>query len=219
MYADRNEVEEMKTHSSGGLRAFLLPILLAIALVTAFAVAACSDDSSEEAVSDEPAAEEHVDDADAHEDGDTHDDGDSHEDADSHDEGDSHDDGYDAAHGTPEEIVVVMSDDLTYGPNEVVVKAGQPVRLVLDNEGTILHDFTVEEIPVTHMHHEGGSMDMDHMAGEGHDEFPLHMALDGGDAGTLEFIPGESGEYVFHCTVPGHTENGMHGTLVVKALE
>jgi uncharacterized cupredoxin-like copper-binding protein len=213
MYADRNEVEEMKTHNSDGFKAFLLPILLAVALVTAIAVAACSDDSSEEAVSDEPAAEEHVDDAGSH------DDGDSHDDADSHDEGDSHDDDDAAAHAAPEEIVVVMNDDLTYGPNEILVEAGQPVRLVLDNTGTALHDFTVEEIAVTHMHHEGGSMDADHMAGEGHDEFPLHMALDGGDAGTLEFIPGEPGEYVFHCTVPGHTENGMHGTLVVKALE
>lgn len=202
----------MRIHQWNELRT-LLPLLLGITLLISLAVAACSTSTAEQPATDQPAAEDqtgsHADDAAT----DDHD-----GDANAHDgAADDHEDHAAADHDEPEQIVVTMTDQLTFGPEEIVVPAGQPVRLVISNDGSALHDFTVDQIPVTHIHHEGDSMDSDHMAGEGHDEFDLHMALDGGDAGVLEFIPGEPGEYVFHCTVPGHTENGMHGELIVRA--
>ena len=37
------------------------------------------------------------------------------------------------------------------------------------------------------------------------------------DRVTIEFdAPQASGEYVFLCTVPGHSESGMHGTVIVS---
>ena len=37
------------------------------------------------------------------------------------------------------------------------------------------------------------------------------------DRVTIEFdAPQSSGEYVFLCTVPGHSESGMHGTVIVS---
>lgn len=215
----------MRTQRRNHLGTLLLPLLLAVALVVSISVAACSGSTADEPVEKAPVAEEEA----GHDDAAEHDDADGHDaDAGEHNEGDTHDnaasdsrDDTDAVadHGEADEFVVTMTDQLTYGPEEIVVPAGEPIRLVINNDGQALHDFTVDQIAVTHMHHEGGSMDTAHMAGEGHDEYDLHMALDGGDAGVLEFIPGEPGEYVFHCSVPGHTEAGMHGELVVRATE
>lgn len=38
-----------------------------------------------------------------------------------------------------------MTDQLTFEPDEIEVEADQPVRLVLENVGLALHDFTVDE--------------------------------------------------------------------------
>ncbi|HEY5639880.1 MAG TPA: multicopper oxidase domain-containing protein, partial [Dehalococcoidia bacterium] len=93
---------------------------------------------------------------------------------------------------------------------------GQSVRLVLENTGLSLHDFTIEEMEAHVSHAEGGSEDPDHADDhEAHTEAALHLALDGHAMGTLEFTPEEPGEYVFLCTVEGHAQNGMTGTLIV----
>ena len=47
-------------------------------------------------------------------------------------------------------------------------------------------------------------------------EYDLHVAVDGGASGTLEFTPTAAGEYEFTCTVTGHAEGGMMGTLTVS---
>ncbi|MBI5715993.1 MAG: cupredoxin domain-containing protein, partial [Chloroflexi bacterium] len=44
----------------------------------------------------------------------------------------------------------------------------------------------------------------------------LHIAVAMGKSGTLEFTPTKAGTYEFFCTVAGHKEAGMKGTLVVK---
>ena len=37
-----------------------------------------------------------------------------------------------------------------------------------------------------------------------------------GEGGTSEFIPGEPGTYYYICSVPGHRELGMVGTIIVE---
>jgi uncharacterized cupredoxin-like copper-binding protein len=44
----------------------------------------------------------------------------------------------------------------------------------------------------------------------------LHVAAMMGQTGVLEFTPTKPGTYEFFCTVAGHKEAGMVGTLVVK---
>ena len=45
----------------------------------------------------------------------------------------------------------------------------------------------------------------------------LHMAVAMGQTGVLEFTPTKPGTYEFFCTVAGHKEVGMMGTLIIKA--
>lgn len=114
------------------------------------------------------------------------------------------------------EISMTMSDELSFDPNRVEVRVGEPVRLAIGNSGTALHDFTVESIDVQDVMAEGGST----TAAGGHGatnmaEYDLHVAIAGGDSATLDFTPMAAGEYEFMCTVTGHADGGMTGTLVV----
>lgn len=106
--------------------------------------------------------------------------------------------------------------DIAYDQNELTVVAGQPVRLTLYNDGALEHDFSIMDMPYS-----GGEMmddgtaghDMSHM-----DEMPqLHMAVQSGNNTTLEFAPSTPGRYEYFCTVEGHKEAGMVGTLIVTA--
>lgn len=115
------------------------------------------------------------------------------------------------------EIQVRMTDELQFEPAEISLEAGQPVRLVIDNgEAASIHDFTVQAIPVMDVTDEGGSFDTGgHMGMDSAEEFDLHLALESGMDGVLEFTPTEAGEYEYLCTVTGHAEAGMTGTMTV----
>jgi uncharacterized cupredoxin-like copper-binding protein len=123
----------------------------------------------------------------------------------------------DNSSGEVAKISMTMSDDLAFDPAAIEVKAGERVRLNIDNAGTALHDFTIEEIAVEDVIAEGGSTAAaDEHGGMHMGEFDLHLALDGGKTGMLEFTPMETGEYQFSCTEVGHADAGMMGTLTVK---
>lgn len=110
------------------------------------------------------------------------------------------------------EQTVVMSD-LAFDPAVVDVPVGQLVRLQFHNQGALIHDFTVDEMPHHRQRMTGASTAGGHM----HDgEFAMHYALDPAARGYMEFEATEPGEYEFYCTVPGHREAGMHGTLRVR---
>lgn len=113
------------------------------------------------------------------------------------------------------EIHLRMTDQIRFDPAEIEVEAGVPVRLVIDNsEAASIHDFSVKAIPVTDVSH-GGEADMGHMGMDSSDDYDLHLALESGTDGVLEFTPTEAGKYEFMCTVTGHAQAGMTGTLIV----
>lgn len=221
----RNNTETTgKPATSFGMFRIVLTSLATVILI-ALAGFACSDAEGGLDTVDEPTAEDQVGGDDAHiDDTDDHvDDADTHtDDADDHgdDDGDTHTDSdmpMDDAddHGDDiTEVSISMTDQLTFGPNAIVAEAGHPIRLVIENVGQALHDFTIEEISIGPVHDDGASTDTAHMDDHG-DGYDLHLALDGLTDGTLEFTPEEAGVYQFRCTVLGHTEAGMVGTLTV----
>ncbi|HEX6383190.1 MAG TPA: cupredoxin domain-containing protein [Anaerolineae bacterium] len=115
--------------------------------------------------------------------------------------------------------LVLTTTDIAYDPDRFEVTAGQLVRLTLRNEGVLVHDFSIMNIP--HTGEVVVSEDAEEM--EGHDmsnmaeEPEIHVAAPAGGRNTVEFTPSQPGEYEFYCTVSGHKEAGMVGTFVVKA--
>ncbi|GJM40258.1 MAG: hypothetical protein DHS20C20_05400 [Ardenticatenaceae bacterium] len=113
----------------------------------------------------------------------------------------------------------LTATDIAFDITRLAVMAGQPVRLTLNNEGALEHDFSIMEMPVA------GDVRADEVEAEmpGHDmgsmeeEPEIHVAAPMNGSNTIEFTPSESGEYTYFCTVAGHKEAGMVGTLVVQA--
>lgn len=71
------------------------------------------------------------------------------------------------------------------------------------------------------------AMEADHDATEAHDDDhghdgeqvsaePLHIAAEANGEAELVFEATDSGEYVFYCSVPGHREAGMEGTIIIE---
>lgn len=105
-------------------------------------------------------------------------------------------DGMDADHGESSDVVEgarkieVSASSFAFDPDEIEVEAGEDVAIVLTSTD-ILHDFTI-------------------------DELDAHVAVDAGETATGGLRADEPGSYTFYCTVPGHREAGMEGTLLVE---
>jgi uncharacterized cupredoxin-like copper-binding protein len=117
-----------------------------------------------------------------------------------------------------EQAVTVAARDIEFGTERIDVTAGVPVELTLVNEGALDHDFSIVEIPLS-----GDVSGAEEEEMEGHDmtmemeELDVHVSAAAGQSATITFTPGAPGEYEYFCTVPGHRESGMVGTLVVAA--
>lgn len=86
--------------------------------------------------------------------------------------------------------IEVTATSFSFDPDEITVAAGEDVTIVLTAED-ILHDFTLEDA-------------------EG------HVAADAGETASGGLRIEEQGTYTFYCSVEGHREAGMEGTLVVE---
>ena len=113
----------------------------------------------------------------------------------------------------------VAATDIAYDTHRFEVLAGQPVKLTLNNKGALVHDFSILEMPhigeviAEEMENEVANHDMSHLSVDPE----IHVASAMGESHSIEFTPSTPGEYEFFCTVVGHKEAGMVGTLVVKA--
>ncbi len=84
------------------------------------------------------------------------------------------------------------------------MNVGDKVVFNVDNAGKSFHSFGV----TTEDEGFGGVI-------PGTEVATASNPLKPGDSGTSEFIAGEDGVYYYICTVPGHREQGMVGTIIV----
>jgi plastocyanin len=81
--------------------------------------------------------------------------------------------------------------DIAFEPNEITIPANTDVTITLNAQGVAGHDFTI-------------------------DELGIHSSnLTQGQTETIT-INAAPGTYTFYCSVPGHKEAGMIGTLTVQ---
>jgi len=116
--------------------------------------------------------------------------------------------------GNPAGTLHLVMQDIAYDTTALTARKGESVRIDLENRGQITHDFTVQRMPVEDVRMTGGSTMSEHM--QGGMDYDLHLALGQGKKGQLEFQPTAAGQYEYFCTVPGHREAGMKGTLTVE---
>jgi plastocyanin len=95
--------------------------------------------------------------------------------------------------GGGETLTITADPDgnLSWEPTELTAPAG-PVTIELDNPSPVAHDVAIE--------------------GNGVEE-KSDLVTDGTATVTADLQPGE---YRYYCTVPGHADAGMDGTLTVE---
>lgn len=80
------------------------------------------------------------------------------------------------------------------------------------NRGAAEHDLHLEGFRA--QAHGDGPPRVHAQHGAGRSAWHLHAKP--GETATMTFIPLERGTYTFACTLPGHAEQGMTGTLMVR---
>ena len=116
----------------------------------------------------------------------------------------------------PRDIVITMTDELRFDPEEIPVMAGETIRFVLENPTAAAHDFTLGDLEAQELHNAQMAAGMTHdeeMAADDadHDE---EMVMDDADRDE-EMVMDESMEH-------GHGEAGEGGLpapVTIKARE
>ena len=111
---------------------------------------------------------------------------------------------------TPQDgVLTVRAFEWGFASDAILLSRGEGVRIVLENEGEVVHNIKFEEFAAADVESRStGSLSAD--------EGELFAGADSGDEGTLAFTPLESGSFDFYCTIRGHRSLGMEGTLTVE---
>jgi uncharacterized cupredoxin-like copper-binding protein len=117
----------------------------------------------------------------------------------------------------PPRTIAVTATDIAFDTERIEVATGETVEVTLNNDGALEHDFSIMHIPVEVT--EAADEEIVGHDMEGIEEPELHVAAEPGASNSVTFIPTEPGEYTYLCTVSGHREAGMTGTLVVTAAQ
>jgi plastocyanin len=99
-----------------------------------------------------------------------------------------HGEGLPPIEGAPE--IRIVATEFGYEPSTLNLKLGEPVNIVLVNEGSLPHDLDVPEVG-------------------------FHIHAEGGETTTVGLTPDKTGEFPFICTIAGHEEAGMIGQMIV----
>lgn len=120
-----------------------------------------------------------------------------------------------SAGGTAAQEIVLNARDIAFAPSALSLRAGVPARLVFVNNGQIEHDVTIADIIGDGKTAEGhGHEETSHAMGQPA-AGTVHVSAHAGDRPTVEFTP-KAGTFEYACSLPGHKDAGMRGTLTVK---
>lgn len=87
--------------------------------------------------------------------------------------------------------ISLTAQDMRFGQEEIHLKVGQTVSFTLDNNDLYAHSFDT-------------------------DDFNIHAAMPANSQVTASFTATRPGTFDFYCGVPGHTQAGMVGKIIVS---
>jgi nitrite reductase (NO-forming) len=93
--------------------------------------------------------------------------------------------------GTLAGLPALAAQNTKFDQSELHAKVGETLALRLENRDNLSHSFDI-------------------------DAFNLHVPLPANQSGAAVFKPTQAGTYTFYCSLPGHREAGMVGTLIVE---
>lgn len=93
---------------------------------------------------------------------------------------------------TAGQAFTVEGNEYAFSPATLTVKNNQPVTILFKNTGKYPHNFSISELDVK------------------------SKTIRTGQEDTVTFTPTKTGSFEYVCTVPGHADRGMKGTLLVQ---
>ena len=84
----------------------------------------------------------------------------------------------------------VSMNDLRFSPSTITATVNERVNVVVRNDDSIVHDFTVPTLGI-------------------------HVTVQPGQQTTFGLPTANAGTFPFRCTVPGHATAGMQGSIAV----
>ena len=107
-------------------------------------------------------------------------------------------------------ITIAMTDAMRFAPDRLAVRQGETVRLLIRNDGKMLHELVI-----------GTKKDLDEHAAlmarfpnMEHDE-PYMAHVNPGKTGQIVWHFNRAGEFDFACLIAGHYQAGMVGKITV----
>lgn len=93
----------------------------------------------------------------------------------------------------PVQEIILIAKEMVYNTNNptLILKVGQPVRIIIINEDKgMLHDFVIEELDIS-----------------------ISDPLEYGESEIVEFIPTQKGKYDYFCS---YHSKLMRGKIIIK---
>jgi len=111
-------------------------------------------------------------------------------------------------------IRVSMNDQMRFVPDRIAVDEGETVRLVVKNDGRLMHELVIG----TRSELDAHAALMKKFPGMEHDEpYMVHVAP--GKTGEIVWTFNRAGEFDFACLIAGHYEAGMTGKIRVNGRD
>ncbi|TVP89056.1 MAG: hypothetical protein EA348_09235 [Pseudomonadaceae bacterium] len=109
------------------------------------------------------------------------------------------------------EVVIRMDDDMRFYPDHLTVSEGETLRLVIHNDGQLLHELVLGNQAELDEHAELMEQfpDMEHDA-------PYMAHVDPGESASIIWTFNRGGRVDFACLLPGHYQAGMVGYIDVE---
>ncbi|WP_088051938.1 cupredoxin domain-containing protein [Virgibacillus dakarensis] len=111
-------------------------------------------------------------------------------------------------HNEGDNSLLIKAEEYDFLPNDINVQVGETITLSIKNTGTIEHDLEIIDFNPDNVQQNGSYQ-------HGQAENTVHLHAKPGEKQTVSFTPAEQGVYRFVCTIPGHEESGMFGTMKV----
>ena len=109
-------------------------------------------------------------------------------------------------------IHIKMADSMRFSPERIEVRQGETVKLVLKNDGKLMHELVIGTKKVLDEH----AVLMMKFPNMEHDEpYMAHVAP--GKSGEIVWTFNRAGTFDFACLIAGHYQGGMKGSIVVSA--